>query len=71
MTTQSPATQLPEPITFLTETAPLRPSAPPLTAREEVRLHILAHEIIRHQPRLARWLRDDGIRRLRAELVEA
>ncbi|MCE9519772.1 MAG: hypothetical protein K8R87_09505 [Verrucomicrobia bacterium] len=72
MTSLAPSsTQLPEPFAFTDEAATLRPAAPPLSPREEVRLHILAHELVRHEPLLARRLADHGMARLYAELVEA
>ena len=71
MTTLAPTTQLPEPFAFANETASLRPAAPPLSPREEVHLHLLAHEIARYAPDLSRRLRNHGLARLRAELVEA
>ena len=71
MTSLAPTTQLPESFAFANETATLRPAAPPLSPREEVRLQLLANEIVRHAPGLARRLRDHGMARLEAELVEA
>lgn len=71
MTTQSPAVPPPESIALLVETAPLRPVTPARTEREEVDLHLLARELVCFAPDLALWLRDEGRRRLRAELLEA
>ncbi len=61
-------TQLPAVSTFETDAAILRPALPPLTTREEVRLEILAHEIVRYNPELAELLVEFGINKLREEL---
>ena len=71
MTTLAPTTQFPEPIAFANEAAPLRTTTPLPSPREEVQLQILANEITRHAPALARRLRHHGMARLRAELIEA
>lgn len=71
MTSLAPTTQLPEPFAFTDEAATLRPATTPLSPREEVRLHILAHELVRYAPDLAQRLAGHGMARLRAELVEA
>jgi len=71
MTTLAPTTQLPEPFAFASETAPLRPTTPLLSPRDEARLQLLANEIVRYAPQLARQLRKHGMARLRAPLVEA
>jgi hypothetical protein len=52
----------------------LRPPGPQfsaLTSREEVRMEILADEIVRYAPMLAEVLTECGMRRLRGELSEA
>lgn len=61
-------TQLPAVSTFETDAAILRPALPPITAREEVRLQILAHEIVRYSPELAGLLSEAGMNKLCAEL---
>lgn len=71
MTSLAPTTQLPEPIVFTDEAAALRPVTSSLRTKEEVRLHLLARELVRHDPDLALFLRDLGMARLSAELVEA
>ncbi len=71
MTSLAPTPQLPERFVFTDEAASLRPAAPPLSPREEVRLHLLARELVHYAPDLTRRLRDHGVARLRAELVEA
>ena len=71
MISLAPTTQLPEPFAFSHEAASLRPVAPPLSPREEVRLHLLANELVRYAPGLMRRLRKHGMDSLRAELMEA
>ena len=71
MTTLAPTTQLPEPFAFAHEAASLRPAASRLSPREEMRLHLLASELVRHAPDLMQSLRNHGMARLRAEFMEA
>ena len=71
MIAQATTTQLPDSSTFASEPAILRPVAPPLSPRDEVRLMALAREIVDYSPYLAHLLRENGMRRLRRELVEA
>lgn len=71
MPSLAPTHQLPQSFAFASEAVPLRPAPPRPSPREDVRLHVLAIEIARYAPTLAHHLRDQGMARLRAELVEA
>lgn len=71
MISLAPTTQLPEPIVFTDEAAALRPVTSSLSAREEVRLHLLARDLVHYEPELSLLLRDLGMAQLSAELVEA
>lgn len=71
MPSLAPPHPLPESFAFASEAAPLRPATPRPHPREDVRLHLLAIEITRYAPALALHLRDQGMARLRTELVEA
>jgi hypothetical protein len=71
MTFLAPTQQLPESFAFDDDVAPLRPAAPSRSSREEMKLHILANEIVRYAPELTHVLRRQGQVRLRAELQEA
>ena len=64
-------TQLPAVSTFGSDSSVLRAAMPPLSAREEVRLQILARELVRYSPEFASLLAEAGMRDLRSELAFA
>lgn len=68
MTAHPPLPQLPAVSTFEIDSAVLRPALPSLTTRDEVRLEILAHELVRYSPELAELLMASGMNRMRSEL---
>lgn len=67
MIAQPPLSQLPAVSTFDTDSAILQPALPPLSTREEVRLEILAYEIVRYCPELAGILEEAGMNKFRED----